>query len=229
MLYSNMPREFRYQISPPAARDSNCVICNTRPLVGHAGLPSGSHWWWRPTPRQTSRAPPHASSAARRERGPEADAPRARGSQPPRLRRQREPRFLADRERVARYPQRALRPLSPSGGRYSLRSTCSAHTGDYTRTFNHRGGRARRPPARNSHWTLALGEGEGTAASSSRRQSRAPRRDLLKHRRAASARLREEFASLLYSGARSRRGSHRVFGPTSDAATQKDTVQGSSC
>ena len=45
MLYRNMPREFRYQMfTSRLPRDSNCFICNTRPLVGLAGLPSGSHW-----------------------------------------------------------------------------------------------------------------------------------------------------------------------------------------
>ena len=45
MLYRNMPREFRYQIfTSRLPRDSNCFICNTRPLVGLAGLPSGGHW-----------------------------------------------------------------------------------------------------------------------------------------------------------------------------------------
>jgi hypothetical protein len=45
MLYRNWPREFRYQMfTSRLPRDSNCFICNTRPLVGLAGLPSGSHW-----------------------------------------------------------------------------------------------------------------------------------------------------------------------------------------
>ncbi len=45
MLYRNRPREFRYQMfTSRLPRDSNCFICNTRPLVGLAGLPSGSHW-----------------------------------------------------------------------------------------------------------------------------------------------------------------------------------------
>ena len=45
LLYRNWPREFRYQMfTSRLPRDSNCFICNTRPLVGLAGLPSGSHW-----------------------------------------------------------------------------------------------------------------------------------------------------------------------------------------
>jgi hypothetical protein len=45
MLYRNWPREFRYQMfTSRLPRDSNCFICNTRPLVGLSGLPSGSHW-----------------------------------------------------------------------------------------------------------------------------------------------------------------------------------------
>ena len=45
MLYRNMPREFRYQMfTSRLPKDSNCFICNTRPLVGLEGLPSGSHW-----------------------------------------------------------------------------------------------------------------------------------------------------------------------------------------
>src|SRR4029434_4449695 len=44
MLYRNMPREFRYQMfTSRLPRDSNCFICNTRPLVGLAGLPSRRH------------------------------------------------------------------------------------------------------------------------------------------------------------------------------------------
>ncbi|HVS02507.1 MAG TPA: DUF5916 domain-containing protein, partial [Thermoanaerobaculia bacterium] len=45
MLYRNWPREFRYQMfTSRLPRDSSCFICNTRPLVGLEGLPSGSHW-----------------------------------------------------------------------------------------------------------------------------------------------------------------------------------------
>jgi hypothetical protein len=45
LLYRNMPRQFRYQFfSSKLPRDSNCFICNSAPLVGLAGLPSGSHY-----------------------------------------------------------------------------------------------------------------------------------------------------------------------------------------
>ncbi len=45
LLYRNMPRQFRYQMfTSRLPRDANCFICNTRPLVGLAGLPSGSHF-----------------------------------------------------------------------------------------------------------------------------------------------------------------------------------------
>ncbi len=45
MLYRNHPREFRYQMfTSRLPRDSTCFICNVAPLVGLAGLPSGSHW-----------------------------------------------------------------------------------------------------------------------------------------------------------------------------------------
>jgi hypothetical protein len=45
LLYRNHPREFRYQIfSSRLPRDSNCFICNVRPLVGLENLPAGSHW-----------------------------------------------------------------------------------------------------------------------------------------------------------------------------------------
>jgi hypothetical protein len=45
LLYRNWPREFRYQIfSSRLPRESTCFICNSRPLVGLEGLPSGGHW-----------------------------------------------------------------------------------------------------------------------------------------------------------------------------------------
>jgi hypothetical protein len=45
MLYRNHPREFRYQMfTSRQPRDSTCFICNSTPLVGLGGLPSGSHW-----------------------------------------------------------------------------------------------------------------------------------------------------------------------------------------
>ncbi|MEZ5312677.1 MAG: DUF5916 domain-containing protein [Thermoanaerobaculia bacterium] len=45
MLYRNRPRDFRYQMfTSRQPRDSNCFICHCRPLVGLAGLPSGSHY-----------------------------------------------------------------------------------------------------------------------------------------------------------------------------------------
>ncbi len=45
LLYRNRPRAFRYQMfTSRLPRDSPCFICNSRPLVGLAGLPSGSHW-----------------------------------------------------------------------------------------------------------------------------------------------------------------------------------------
>lgn len=45
MLYRNRPREFRYQFfTSRIPRESPCFLCNSTPLVGLAGLPSGSHW-----------------------------------------------------------------------------------------------------------------------------------------------------------------------------------------
>ncbi len=45
MLYRNRPREFRYQMfTTRLPRDSNCFICNAKPMVGLHDLPSGSHW-----------------------------------------------------------------------------------------------------------------------------------------------------------------------------------------
>ena len=45
MLYRNRPREYRYQMfSNPQPRDSSCFVCNSRPLRGLKGLPTGSHW-----------------------------------------------------------------------------------------------------------------------------------------------------------------------------------------
>ncbi len=45
LLYRNHPREFRYQyFSSKLPRESSCFICNSTPLVGLGGLPSGSHY-----------------------------------------------------------------------------------------------------------------------------------------------------------------------------------------
>jgi hypothetical protein len=45
MLYRNHPRQFRYQFfTSRLPRESTCFICNSTPLVGLSGLPSGSHW-----------------------------------------------------------------------------------------------------------------------------------------------------------------------------------------
>jgi hypothetical protein len=45
LLYRNYPREYRYQMfTSRLPRDSNCFICNVRPLTGLTGLPSGSHF-----------------------------------------------------------------------------------------------------------------------------------------------------------------------------------------
>jgi hypothetical protein len=45
MAYRNHPREFRYQLfTSRLPRDSTCFICNSTPLVGLGGLPSGDHW-----------------------------------------------------------------------------------------------------------------------------------------------------------------------------------------
>jgi hypothetical protein len=45
MAYRNYPRDFRYQIfTSRLPRDSTCFICNSTPLVGLDGLPSGDHW-----------------------------------------------------------------------------------------------------------------------------------------------------------------------------------------
>ncbi len=57
LLYRNLPREFRYQFfSSKLPRDSTCFICNSTPLVGLGGLPSGSHFVVAPytTGRQSS-------------------------------------------------------------------------------------------------------------------------------------------------------------------------------
>jgi len=75
MLYRNMPREFRYQMfTSRLPRDSNCFICNTRPLVGLSGLPSGSHWVLAPfaTGNQTS-LPKDGLGSSLENQGTEAD------------------------------------------------------------------------------------------------------------------------------------------------------------
>jgi hypothetical protein len=75
MLYRNWPREFRYQMfTSRLPRDSNCFICHTRPLVGLAGLPSGSHFVVAPfaTGNQTS-LPEGALGSSLESQGTEAD------------------------------------------------------------------------------------------------------------------------------------------------------------
>ncbi len=45
LLYRNRPRDFRYQMfTSRLPRDSSCFICNSRPLVGLAGLSAGAHY-----------------------------------------------------------------------------------------------------------------------------------------------------------------------------------------
>ena len=45
LLYRNRPRDFRYQMfTSRLPRDSNCLICHSRPLVGLQGLPKGAHY-----------------------------------------------------------------------------------------------------------------------------------------------------------------------------------------
>ncbi len=45
LLYRNYPRDFRYQMfSSRLPRNVNCFICNSRPLTGLEGLPSGGHF-----------------------------------------------------------------------------------------------------------------------------------------------------------------------------------------
>ncbi|MDH3255911.1 MAG: DUF5916 domain-containing protein, partial [Acidobacteriota bacterium] len=59
MLYRNHPREFRYQMfTSRLPRDSTCFICNSTPLVGLRGLPSGDHWVAAPYATGSQRAEP---------------------------------------------------------------------------------------------------------------------------------------------------------------------------
>jgi hypothetical protein len=70
MLYRNMPREFRYQMfTSRLPRDSNCFICNTRPLVGLAGLPSGSHFVIAPYATGNQLATPRSGLGSKLENG----------------------------------------------------------------------------------------------------------------------------------------------------------------
>ena len=61
MLYRNWPREFRYQMfTSRLPRDSNCFICNVRPLTGLAGLPAGSHFVIAPYANASRMSQPEA-------------------------------------------------------------------------------------------------------------------------------------------------------------------------
>ncbi len=76
MLYRNRPREFRYQIfTSRLPRDSNCFVCNTRPLEGLEDLPSGSHWVAAPYVAGNQLSRPRADPGSSLESDdPEADA-----------------------------------------------------------------------------------------------------------------------------------------------------------
>jgi hypothetical protein len=61
LLYRNRPRDFRYQMfTSRLPRDSSCFICNSRPLVGLAGLPVGSHYVVAPYISASQMAAPRA-------------------------------------------------------------------------------------------------------------------------------------------------------------------------
>ena len=61
LLYRNRPRDFRYQIfTSRLPRDSNCFICNARPLVGLSGLSAGAHYVVAPYVSANQTAAPRA-------------------------------------------------------------------------------------------------------------------------------------------------------------------------
>jgi hypothetical protein len=71
LLYRNRPRQFRYQyFTSKLPRDSNCFICNSRPLVGLHDLPSGSHWVLAPYVTASDVAEPVGELGTSLERAP---------------------------------------------------------------------------------------------------------------------------------------------------------------
>jgi hypothetical protein len=243
MLYRNMPREFRYQIfTSRLPRDSNCFICNTRPLVGLAGLPSGSHWVVAPYATGQQAALPRGGRLGA---GLESDDPRADGGLDAKwlpnpnmvFDATVNPDFSQIESDVAQISANQRFALFfPERRPFFLESIDMFSTplqAIYTRTFNQPTWGARSTGQLGANqWTLLVGEDEGEGgviipgvlASSIALQDFESRVAIGRWRRDLGG----SFASLLYSGREvTGGGSNHVFGPDFRwQPSERDTVTG---
>ena len=238
MLYRNLPREFRYQMfTSRLPRDSTCFICNTRPLVGLGGLPSGSHWVVAPfaTGNQVSLPEGGQLGGSLSSEDPVADGGLdAKWVPNPNLvfdgtlnpdfsQIESDVAQISANERFALFfPTAAVLPRVGGHVLHPLQAI-------YTRTFNQPRWGARSTGQLATPWTLMVGEDEGTAhhhpgvngSGTALADSVAGR-----HRRtgATSARASRACSTAARDDGG---GSNRVFGPDFRwNPTQQDTVTG---
>jgi hypothetical protein len=243
MLYRNMPREFRYQMfTSRLPRDSNCFICNTRPLVGLRGLPSGSHWVVAPfaTGNQVSLPAGGELGRSLENASPEADGGLdAKWIPNPNLvfDATLNPDFSQIESDVAQISANERFALFfPERRPFFLESVDMFSTpfqAVYTRTFNQpRWGTRSTGQVGSNQWTLLVGqdEGDGGIIIPGVNGSSTAVADFSSH--VAIGRYRRDlskgFASLLYSGREIEGGGYnRVFGPDFRwMPTQQDTITG---
>jgi hypothetical protein len=172
MLYRNMPREYRYQMfTSRLPRDINCFICNTRPLVGLAGLPSGSHWVVAPYATGNQASLPRDGVLGN---SLDSDDPRADGGLDAKW--IPNPNMVFDATLNPDFSQIESDTAQISANqRFALffpeRRPCFLESGDlfstpfqaiYTRTFNQPRWGARSTGQRGANqWTLLVGQDEG--------------------------------------------------------------------
>jgi hypothetical protein len=243
MLYRNMPREFRYQMfTSRLPRDSNCFICNTRPLVGLSGLPSGSHWVVAPYATGNQVALPRNGQlgSSLESEDPEADGGLdAKWIPNPNLVFDAtvNPDFSQIESDVAQISANERFALFfPERRPFFLESVDMFSTpiqAIYTRTFNQpRWGARSTGQLGNNQWTFMVGEdaGDGGIIIPGVNSSGTALADFSSH--VAVGRYRRDFgkgfASFLYSGREiDGGGSNRVFGPDFRwMPTQQDTITG---
>ena len=243
MLYRNMPREFRYQMfTSRLPRDSNCFICNTRPLVGLAGLPSGSHWVVAPYATGNQVALPRNGQLGNslESEDPEGDGGLdAKWIPNPNLVFDAtvNPDFSQIESDVAQISANERFALFfPERRPFFLESVDMFSTpiqAIYTRTFNQpRWGARSTGQLGNNQWTFLVGEdeGDGGIIIPGVNSSGTALADFSS--RVAVGRYRRDFekgfASFLYSGREvDGGGSNRVFGPDFRwMPTQQDSITG---
>src|SRR5712691_9729775 len=71
LVWRNYPRDFRYAFhSAPIPRGSNCLVCNTRPIIGLTGLPRAGHFVGAPYVTAQQSEVPRAALGTPLERQP---------------------------------------------------------------------------------------------------------------------------------------------------------------